>query len=65
MKIDARDVNGTRFSVDLSDLPARIFQHEFDHLRVRFSPSIVKAFLFYENELVLLTFDLSSIYSEC
>ncbi|ESW24670.1 hypothetical protein PHAVU_004G149800 [Phaseolus vulgaris] len=33
VKIDARDVNGTRFSVNLSDLPARIFQHEFDHLQ--------------------------------
>ncbi|KAH1193316.1 Peptide deformylase 1B, chloroplastic [Glycine max] len=33
VKIDARDINGTRFSVNLSDLPARIFQHEFDHLQ--------------------------------
>ncbi|TKY63233.1 Peptide deformylase 1B [Spatholobus suberectus] len=33
VKIDARDVNGTRFSVNLSGLPARIFQHEFDHLQ--------------------------------
>ncbi|XP_057437320.1 peptide deformylase 1B, chloroplastic/mitochondrial [Lotus japonicus] len=32
VKIDARDVNGTRFSFNLSDLPARVFQHEFDHL---------------------------------
>ncbi|CAL0318630.1 unnamed protein product [Lupinus luteus] len=33
VKIDARDINGTRFSVNLSDLPARVFQHEFDHLQ--------------------------------
>ncbi|KAK7309792.1 hypothetical protein RJT34_06806 [Clitoria ternatea] len=33
VKIDARDVNGARFSISLSGLPARIFQHEFDHLQ--------------------------------
>lgn len=33
VKIDARDVKGTRFSFSLSGLPARIFQHEFDHLQ--------------------------------
>ncbi|OMO59221.1 Formylmethionine deformylase [Corchorus capsularis] len=33
VKIDARDVNGSRFSVNLSRLPARVFQHEFDHLQ--------------------------------
>lgn len=32
VKIDAKDVNGSRFSVTLSGLPARVFQHEFDHL---------------------------------
>ncbi|XP_058763475.1 peptide deformylase 1B, chloroplastic/mitochondrial-like [Vicia villosa] len=32
VKVDARDVNGLRFSIRLSGLPARIFQHEFDHL---------------------------------
>ncbi|KAM6548725.1 hypothetical protein CsatB_020401 [Cannabis sativa] len=32
VKIDARDINGARFSVNLSGLPARVFQHEFDHL---------------------------------
>ncbi|XP_050224380.1 peptide deformylase 1B, chloroplastic [Mercurialis annua] len=32
VKIDARDVNGTRFSVSLSGLSARVFQHEYDHL---------------------------------
>lgn len=36
VKIDARDVNGMRFSISLSGLPARIFQHEFDHLEVCF-----------------------------
>lgn len=39
VKIDAYDVSGTRFSVSLSDLPARVFQHEFDHLEVCFSTS--------------------------
>ncbi|CAJ2669741.1 unnamed protein product [Trifolium pratense] len=33
VKIDARDLKGTWFSVSLSGLPARIFQHEFDHLQ--------------------------------
>ncbi|XVE83982.1 hypothetical protein DITRI_Ditri16bG0132400 [Diplodiscus trichospermus] len=33
VKIDAQDINGARFTVDLSGLPARVFQHEFDHLR--------------------------------
>ncbi|KAJ1412174.1 Peptide deformylase, partial [Sesbania bispinosa] len=33
VKIDALDINGTRFSINLSELPSRIFQHEFDHLQ--------------------------------
>ncbi|KAL1824621.1 hypothetical protein DCAR_0312702 [Daucus carota subsp. sativus] len=33
VKIDARDVTGVRFAVSLSELPARVFQHEFDHLQ--------------------------------
>ncbi|KAK9272409.1 hypothetical protein L1049_002781 [Liquidambar formosana] len=33
VKIDARDITGARFTVNLSDLPARVFQHEFDHLQ--------------------------------
>lgn len=33
VKIDARDVTGARFTVNLSGLPARVFQHEFDHLQ--------------------------------
>jgi peptide deformylase len=33
VKVDAHDVKGTWFSVSLSGLPARIFQHEFDHLQ--------------------------------
>ncbi|GMN42528.1 hypothetical protein TIFTF001_011729 [Ficus carica] len=33
VKIDARDINGARFTVNLSGLPARVFQHEFDHLQ--------------------------------
>ncbi|GKV07729.1 hypothetical protein SLEP1_g19463 [Rubroshorea leprosula] len=34
LKIDAQDINGARFTVDMSGLTARIFQHEFDHLQV-------------------------------
>ncbi|XP_039045676.1 peptide deformylase 1B, chloroplastic/mitochondrial-like [Hibiscus syriacus] len=33
VKIDAQDINGAKFTVDLSELPARVFQHEFDHLQ--------------------------------
>lgn len=33
IKIDARNITGARFRVTLSGLPARIFQHEFDHLQ--------------------------------
>ncbi|KAA8548117.1 hypothetical protein F0562_004622 [Nyssa sinensis] len=33
VKIDARDITGARFVVNLSGLPARVFQHEFDHLQ--------------------------------
>ncbi|KAJ7974589.1 Peptide deformylase [Quillaja saponaria] len=33
VKIDARDINGARFGFSLSGLPARVFQHEFDHLQ--------------------------------
>ncbi|OVA20732.1 Formylmethionine deformylase [Macleaya cordata] len=32
VKVDARDITGARFTVSLSGLPARVFQHEFDHL---------------------------------
>ncbi|KAG0474172.1 hypothetical protein HPP92_016029 [Vanilla planifolia] len=33
VKIDARDIKGARFRFNLSKLPARVFQHEFDHLQ--------------------------------
>ncbi|GLT33243.1 hypothetical protein SLA2020_078470 [Shorea laevis] len=33
LKIDAQDINGARFTVEMSGLTARIFQHEFDHLQ--------------------------------
>ncbi|KAK5793160.1 peptide deformylase 1B, chloroplastic/mitochondrial isoform X1 [Gossypium arboreum] len=33
VKIDAQDISGARFTIDLSELPARVFQHEFDHLQ--------------------------------
>lgn len=36
MKIDAQDIAGSSFTIDLSGLPARVFQHEFDHLKVTF-----------------------------
>lgn len=39
VKIDARDITGARFSISLSRLPARIFQHEYDHLEVLSPPS--------------------------
>ncbi|CAI0455107.1 unnamed protein product, partial [Linum tenue] len=32
VKVDAMDINGARFSISLSELSARVFQHEFDHL---------------------------------
>ncbi|KAL6842731.1 hypothetical protein ACP4OV_027575 [Aristida adscensionis] len=33
VKIDAQDVTGAKIKVKLSGLPARVFQHEFDHLQ--------------------------------
>ncbi|XP_060195598.1 peptide deformylase 1B, chloroplastic [Lycium barbarum] len=33
VKVDAQDINGARFEISLSALPARVFQHEFDHLQ--------------------------------
>ncbi|XP_008800721.1 peptide deformylase 1B, chloroplastic [Phoenix dactylifera] len=33
VKVGARDITGGRFKVNLSGLPARVFQHEFDHLQ--------------------------------
>ncbi|KAL6007023.1 Peptide deformylase 1B, chloroplastic [Asimina triloba] len=32
VKVDAQDITGATFSVNFSGLPARVFQHEFDHL---------------------------------
>ncbi|XP_076908641.1 peptide deformylase 1B, chloroplastic/mitochondrial-like [Bidens hawaiensis] len=32
VKVDAQDITGAKFSVSLSRLPSRVFQHEFDHL---------------------------------
>lgn len=34
MKIDAQDITGERFAFNLTGLPARVFQHEYDHLLV-------------------------------
>lgn len=33
LTIDAQDLKGARFAVEMSGLTARIFQHEFDHLQ--------------------------------
>ncbi|KAL5725115.1 peptide deformylase [Ranunculus cassubicifolius] len=33
VKVDAQDITGAKFSATLSALPARVFQHEFDHLQ--------------------------------
>ncbi|KAK3161378.1 hypothetical protein QOZ80_1BG0076340 [Eleusine coracana subsp. coracana] len=33
VKIEAQDVTGAKIKVKLSGLPARVFQHEFDHLQ--------------------------------
>lgn len=33
LRVDAQDINGAKFAVELSGLPARVFQHEFDHLQ--------------------------------
>lgn len=32
VKIDAQDITGERFAFNLTGLPARVFQHEYDHL---------------------------------
>lgn len=36
LKVDAQDVTGARFEVNLTGLAARVFQHEYDHLQVHF-----------------------------
>ncbi|KAL2500063.1 Peptide deformylase 1B [Abeliophyllum distichum] len=33
LKVDAQDISGARFTVNLLGLPARVFQHEYDHLQ--------------------------------
>jgi peptide deformylase len=38
VKINAQDVSGAKIKVKLSQLSARVFQHEFDHLLVRAEP---------------------------
>lgn len=38
VKINAQDVSGADIKVKLSELSARVFQHEFDHLQVRAEP---------------------------
>ncbi|KAK6913100.1 Peptide deformylase, partial [Dillenia turbinata] len=33
VSIDAQDITGAKYSIDLSGLPSRVFQHEYDHLQ--------------------------------
>ncbi|GFP99733.1 peptide deformylase 1b chloroplastic [Phtheirospermum japonicum] len=33
LQVDAQDVTGAKFEVNLTGLPARVFQHEYDHLQ--------------------------------
>ncbi|CAA3005924.1 Peptide deformylase 1B, chloroplastic/mitochondrial [Olea europaea subsp. europaea] len=33
LTVDAQDMAGARFTINLSGLPARVFQHEYDHLQ--------------------------------
>ncbi|CAA0833767.1 Peptide deformylase 1B-chloroplastic/mitochondrial [Striga hermonthica] len=33
LQVDAQDITGARFEVNLTGLPARVFQHEYDHLQ--------------------------------
>ncbi|KAH6829216.1 peptide deformylase 1B [Perilla frutescens var. hirtella] len=33
LKVDAQDITGARFEMNLTELPARVFQHEYDHLQ--------------------------------
>ena len=35
VKINAQDVSGEKIKLNLSEIYARVFQHEFDHLQVR------------------------------
>nr|XP_043632622.1 peptide deformylase 1B, chloroplastic/mitochondrial [Erigeron canadensis] len=46
VKVDAQDITGAKFSISMSHLPARVFQHEFDHLEGilffdRMTPAVV------------------------
>ncbi|KAK4488504.1 hypothetical protein RD792_004268, partial [Penstemon davidsonii] len=41
LKVDAQDISGARFEVNLSGLPARVFQHEYDHLQVLIPSNII------------------------
>ncbi|KAK6928345.1 Peptide deformylase [Dillenia turbinata] len=33
VRIDAQDISGAKYSINLSGLPSRVFQHEYDHLQ--------------------------------
>lgn len=33
VRVSAQDLSGQRFTINISAFPARIFQHEFDHLQ--------------------------------
>lgn len=34
LKVDAQDVTGAKFNLNISGFSARVFQHEYDHLKV-------------------------------
>lgn len=35
VRVEAQDIKGKKFGINLKDFQARIFQHEYDHLEVR------------------------------
>lgn len=40
LKVDAQDIKGARFQINLTGLLARVFQHEYDHLQVHILRSV-------------------------
>ncbi|KAK4754878.1 hypothetical protein SAY87_008635 [Trapa incisa] len=56
LKIDAQDITGSKFTIDLSGLPARVFQHEFDHLKVPFFGYVYHNYLLFFGQVALIYF---------
>lgn len=53
MKIDAQDITGERFGFNLTGLPARVFQHEYDHLLViPWHPLVLTCYLVLKKYMV-------------